>query len=184
MEKSLSPSGFAASVISSEGIYRSYTLHEGMVLDHATKLDMSPISLGKLIKTKIMFPVYVDKMLHHIKALHVLASFFFKRNGYTSQGLQMLSNVCLSNWLLLKNFIHLDNKFIAKIISSIDERIYLWLKQCSVQSSVTETDLSLLDFNGLVQDIHFNSFNYILPPCIIQVKSTNEVKPQKKKSLK
>ena len=88
-KNSLSPSDFAASVISSKGIYRSDTLHEGMVLDHATKFDMSLISLDKFTKTKIVFPVYVDQMIHRIKALHVLASFFFKRNGYMSQGLQM-----------------------------------------------------------------------------------------------
>ena len=60
-KKSLSPSGFAASVIVSKSIFCSDTLHEGMVLDHATKFDMSPISLDKLTKTKIVFPVDVDK---------------------------------------------------------------------------------------------------------------------------
>ena len=182
-KNSLSQSGFAASVIASEVIYRSDTLHVGMFLDHATKFDMSPISLDKITKTKIVFWVDVDKMIHHIKALHVLASFFFKRNGYMSQGLQMLSNFCSSNQLLLQTRIHLDNKYIANMISSIDKRIYLWLKQCSMQSSVTETDLNLLDFNGLVQDIQFNRFNYILPPCVTQLKSVNEVTPQKKKKI-
>ena len=67
---------------------------------------------------------------------------------------------------------------------SVDARIYLWLKQCSVQSSVTGTDLNLLDFKGLVQDIQFNSFNYTLPPCVTQVKSVNEMKPQKKNKFK
>ena len=35
---SLSPSGFAASVLTSEGVLRSDTLHEGMVLDFLDKL--------------------------------------------------------------------------------------------------------------------------------------------------
>ena len=62
----MSPSGFAASVIASEGLFHSDRLHEGMVLYHDTKFDMSLISLEKLSKTKIVFPVDADEMLHCI----------------------------------------------------------------------------------------------------------------------
>ena len=53
----LSPPGLAASVISSEGLFRTDTLHEGMVLDYSTKFYMSEASLGKLTKTQVVFPV-------------------------------------------------------------------------------------------------------------------------------
>jgi hypothetical protein len=41
---SVSPSGFASAVLSSENFIWSDTLHEGMILDYATKFDMSETS--------------------------------------------------------------------------------------------------------------------------------------------
>lgn len=50
-----SPSGLAPAVISSEGIFRTDTLHKGMILDHATKFEMSTTSLNKLTKSQVAF---------------------------------------------------------------------------------------------------------------------------------
>ena len=86
----LSPSGLAASVLSSEGFMRSDTLHEGMVLDYATKFDMSTASLSKLTKTQVLFPVDLEELTHRIRGLQLLAALFFKRNGYMSQGLKQV----------------------------------------------------------------------------------------------
>ena len=124
----MSPSGFAGSVIPYEGIFQKETLYEGMILNHATKFEISASSLSKLTKTQVAYPVDVDEMLHRTQALYTLATLFFKRSGYMSQGLQRLANFCTSKKMLIKIRIHLDIHFIAKLIYSIDERIYLWLK--------------------------------------------------------
>ena len=182
-KNSLSPSGLAASVISSEGIFKSDTLHEGMILDYATRFDMSEASLSKLTKTQVVFPKDVEELIHRIKALHILAAFFFKKSGYMSQGLKNLLNFCSSNRTLIKTRIHLDSKFIAKLICAVDERIYMWLKQCSIESSVEDTDLSLMDFSHLTQDIQLNRFNYLLPPCVTSTTQTDKDQLQKKKKF-
>jgi hypothetical protein len=161
---SLSPSGLAAAVNSSEGIFRSDTLHDRTVLDYATRFDMSAAPWTKLTKTQVAFPSDTEELIHRLHDLHVLAIFFFKRSGYMSQGLQKLINFCASNRMLIKTRIHLDSKFIAKMICAVDKRIYLWLKQCNAQDSVVDTDLDLMNFVQISQDIHFNRFNYILPP--------------------
>ena len=80
MENSLSPSGLAAAVISSEGIFCTDTLHEGMILDYTKRFDMSAALLTKLTKTQVAFPKDTEKMIHHPKALQVLAAFFFKQS--------------------------------------------------------------------------------------------------------
>ena len=165
----LSPSGLAASVLSSEGFMRSDTLHEGMVLDYATKFDMSAASLSKLTKTQVLFPVDLEELTHRIRGLQLLAAFFFKRNGYMSQGLKQVVNYCLDNRTTLRTRIHLDKTFIAKFVCAIDERIYSWLRQCSIKQMVTETDISLMDFNYMLQDINFNRFYYTLPPNVASV---------------
>ena len=185
-KNSLSPSGLAASVISTEGIFRTDILHEGMVLDYATRFDMSAASLTKLTKTQVAFPTNIEDLTHRLQALLTLVQFFFKRSGYMSQGLQKFVNFCCSNRMLLRTRIHLDNQFIAKLICSVDERIYLWLKQCSASTSVIDTDLSLIDFTQAIQDIMLNRFNYILPPCVTKVPSPSEKDtstPQKKKKF-
>jgi hypothetical protein len=181
-KNSLSPSGLAASVISSEGIFRTDTLHEGMVLDYATKFDMSATSLTKLTKTQVAFPANIEEFTHRLRALLMLVQFFFKSRGYMSQGLTKFVNFCCSNRMLLRTRMHLDSKFIAKIICAVDERIYLWLKQCSAVTSVVDTDLSLMDFTQAIQDIQLNRFNYILPPCVTKLSNEkeNSETPQKK----
>ena len=184
-KNALSPSGLAAAVISSEGIFRTDTLHEGMILDHATKFEMSISSLNKLTKSQVAFPKDIEETIHRLKALHMLASFFFKRSGYMSQGLQKLVNFCVSNRVLIKTRIHLDNQFIAKLICAVDERIYLWLKQCSSYECVMDTDLSLMEFSPLCQDIQLNRFNYILPPSVTKTNVPDEDNsvPSKKKKF-
>ena len=52
-----------------------------------------------------------------------------------------------------KTCFHLESKFIAKMICAVDNCLYLWLKQCSSHSSVTDTGLALMDFMQLTYDI-------------------------------
>ena len=166
---SMSPSGFAASVLSTEGVLRSDTLYEGMILDYSTKFDISSASLNKLTKTQVLFPVDVEELSHRLRAIQVLAAFFFKKNGFLSQGLKKVVNFCHDNKMMLKTRIYLDKSFIAKFIVAIDDRIHQWLKQCSIRSSVTDTDLTLIEFSSLLSDIQFNRFTYFLPPSIAEV---------------
>ena len=87
--------------------------------------------------------------------------------------------------MLFRTRLYTDSAFIAKMICSIDERIYQWLKQCSSHSMVIDTDLSLMEFTHLIQDIQLNRFNYVLPPSIAKlVTEDNEdsgLKPKKKR---
>ena len=184
-KNALSPSGFAASVLTSEGIFKTDTLHEGMVLDYSTKFDMSSSSLNKLTKSQVLFPVDIEELSHRIRAIQVLASFFFGKHSYMSIGLKRVVNFCLDNKMLFRTRLYTDSAFIAKMICSIDERIYQWLKQCSSHSMVIDTDLSLMEFTHLILDIQLNRFNYVLPPSIAKlVTEDNEdsgLKPKKKR---
>ena len=162
----ISPAGLAASVLTSEGLLRNDTLQEGMVLDFATKFEMSEVSLAKLTKTQVLFPKDVEELCHRIRGIHMLASFFFKKTSFMCQGLKQMVNFCLDHRSLLKTKIYLDKAFIAKLLCSVDERIYLWLRQCSTSNSVMETELNLMNFVSLINDVKLNRFNYILPPTI------------------
>ena len=53
---SVTPSGLASSIITSEDFMRSDTLHEGLVLDYSTKFEIKSSSLEKLTKTQVRFP--------------------------------------------------------------------------------------------------------------------------------
>lgn len=187
-KNAFSPSGFAASVLSSESIFRTDTIHEGMVLDYSTKFDMSNASLDKLTKTQVLYPSEVEDLIQRLKGISTLADFFFKKNGYLSQGLRKLVNFCSENKMLLRTRNHMDRKFIAKFICAIDERIYFWLKQCSSKEIVLDTDLSLIEFSSMIQDVQFNRFYYVLPPSVSNVLRHNEeeegtsVKKKKEKS--
>ena len=178
-KNAMSPSGLAASVLTSEGLLRNDTLQEGMVLDFATKFEVSAASLSKLTKTQVLFPVDVDELTHRIRGLHALTTFFFKSNGFLSQGIKQVKNFCLDHREILKTKIYLDSKFIAKFLCAVDERVYWWLKQCSTHQSVMDTDLSLINYSTLIQDVKFNRFTYALPPTIASLVG-NDAKEKKK----
>ena len=168
---SISPSGFASSVLSSESFIHSDTLQEGVILDYATKFDMSEKSLTKLTKMQVVFPTDVEELTHRLRGFYALSCFFFKKTGFISQGLKKLTNFCIDNKALLKTRVFLDEKFIAKFICAIDERIYQWLRQCSMKSVVSDTDISLVELSSLISDVQLNRFHYLLPPSVAKVNS-------------
>ena len=84
------PSGFASSVLSSESFIWSDVLHEWMILDYATKFDMSETMMTKLTKTQVLFPKDIEELIHRLRGFHVLASFFFKKLAFISQGLKKI----------------------------------------------------------------------------------------------
>ena len=180
----LTPSGFAASTIISEGVIRTDTLYEGMVLDYSTKHDMSATSLEKLTKTQVMFPTTIETAVERLQALQVLSAYFFGRRSFISQGLIKLVNSCLDNRQLLRTKLYMDKKFIAKFIYAFDDRIYQWLRQCSTVDAVTDTDLELVAFGNLFKDIILSRFDITLPPNIGNVKNNitdqSDVTPPKK----
>ena len=169
---SISPSGFASAVLSSESFIRSDTLHEGMILDYATKFDMSETSLTKLTKTQVVFPLDIEELTHRIRGFYVLSCCFFKKTGFISQGLKKLVNFCMDNKTVLRTRVYMDEKFIAKFICAIDDRIHQWLRQCSLSNSVTDTDISLVEFSSLISDVQLNRFQYILPPSVTKIVSS------------
>ena len=71
--------------------------------------------------------------------------------------------------MLLRTRIYIDEAFIARFLCAIDDRIYQWLKQCSINQMVTDTDLTLVDFSSMIADIQVNRFVYSLPPIIAKL---------------
>ena len=110
---------------------------------------MSKSSLEKLTKTQVLFPKDIEGMLERIKALQALSVLFFGDISYLGQGLKKLINLCDSNKDVIRSKLFLDEKFIAKFLFMVDDRVYLWLKQCRRVESVSETNLQLMDFAQL-----------------------------------
>ena len=77
----------------------------------------------------------------------------------------------------------MDSNFIEKLFFEVDKIIYLWLQQFSIRSAVTDTYLCLVNFTPLIQDIQYNSFNYMLPPSVSIVEKSPVIgKPLKKQA--
>ena len=165
----VTPSGLASSVITSEDCFRSDALYEGMVLDYSTKFEMSHKSLEKLTRSKIRFPTDLEGTLERIRALTALCQLFFGRRSFPAQGLKQLTTKCLDNKRMLKANCCLDKQFIAQFLCSIDNRLYQWLQECSMAVSVEDTNLRLIEYSTLFDDIAMNRFQYRLPPSVKEV---------------
>ena len=108
---------------------------------------MTEASLNKLTKTQVLFPKDIEELVHRIRGFHALAVFFFTRSSFISQGLKKVVNFCMDNKMLLKTRFFMDDKFIAKFITAIDERVFQWLKQCSNKDSVVTRTFRSLNFH-------------------------------------
>ena len=120
----LTPSGLAASVLSSQDIIKPNLLEEGIILDYSTKHEMSSSSLEKLTKTQVVYPKDIIKMLDRLKAIHILSKLFFGERSYLENGLKNLVIKCDNNKQMLRVKQHLDRMFIAKFMYAIDKSIF------------------------------------------------------------
>jgi hypothetical protein len=100
-KNAVTPSGFAASAITSEDCIRNDTLHEGMVLDLSTKFEMSSESLDKLTKTNVAYPSTIEGLIERLRAIRELSIFFFNEMSHASQGLTSLTLKFMDNKPLL-----------------------------------------------------------------------------------
>ena len=162
----LTPSGFAASVISSKDIIFNDSVHEGILLDFSTKHEISKNSLTKLTKTQVMYPSSIELMIERIEAILAFTILFFTERSYLSKGLNYLLTLCKSNRTLLRTKFYLDKTFIAKFIFLIDDRINKWLIECARANTVDETSLELVDFATIIMDLKLNRFFCDLPDSI------------------
>jgi hypothetical protein len=157
-------------------------------IGYATKFDMSSALLNKLTKSQVLYSTDTKETIQRVRGIHLLAKFFFRKSGYMSQGLKRLSNFCIDNKMLLHKMIFMDSYFTAKFIWAIDKRIYIWLQQCSSRDSVVDTDLSLMDFSPLIQDIQLNRFNatskYFKNIKQPSIRFINKAKTRKKQQYK
>ena len=166
---SVTPSGLACCVITTEDFMRNDTLYDGLVLDYATKFEMNPKDLDKLTKTQVKFPKDIEETIDRFRALEALCKLFFGRRSLPAQGLRGLVLKCQDNRRLLKSTQHHDLDFIAKFMCAVDHRLYQWLQQCSQAQSVDDTSIALLDYSSLFDDIMMHRFHYILPLSVKKI---------------
>ena len=108
----ITPPGFAASEIVSEDTVRNDMLHKGMALNLSTKFDMSDAVINKLTETQILFPLSIEGLIERLKAITLLATFFFEERSYASKGLKSLTLKCIDNKALLRSRSMADEKFV------------------------------------------------------------------------
>lgn len=61
---------------------------------------------------------------------------------------------------MLQKCLLLDAEFIAKIMCSVDKRVYLWLQEFMFAEDISDVDKDLLDFEAFFRDIKLKRFNF------------------------
>lgn len=59
--------------------------------------------------------------------------------------------------------------FIARIHYLVNERLNIWLQQCCRAQEVGDTNLNLVNFGQIFEDVQFNRFRCELPPSIKKI---------------
>ena len=164
----MTPSGLASTVLSSLDIVCANTLHKGIVLDYSTKYEMSAVSLEKLTKTQVVLPKDITGMLDRVNALYCLIVLFFGKLSHPEQGLKKFINRCESNRQLLRTNLFMDYKFIARVLYSIDNRLFIWLSECKNAKSVTDTNLDLISFGNIISELQLGTLRRNLPEGVMK----------------
>jgi len=158
----IAPSGLASSVLTTEGTLRKDTLQDALVLDLASKFEMSNLSITKLTKTQVIFPSNIHDMTERFQALRLISGFFFGEFSILPQSFLDLTNWCEDNISLLKTRLLLDTSFLTKFMMSVYDRIYQWLKQCRSTASLANTHIDLINMNTVCSNIQTNRYFYLL----------------------
>ena len=169
LASTLTPSGLAASVISSLDVIRSNTLQEGIILDYSTRHEMSSKSLEKLTRTQVLYPATIEASIERLRALHALVQLFFGKLSFPEQGLKKLVNLCSDHKRLLRTKQYLDDMFIPRLLFMVDDRLNQWLEQCCRADLVSDTNLELTHFSSIFSDIQLNKFFCNLPSNILRL---------------
>ena len=180
----VTPSGLAASVLTSESYLKNDVLQEALVLDISTRFSISDENISKLTETTIVFPVSVDDFLERQKALHLISAFFFEEDKLLPQALKILLNWCNSNRALLEARTSSDKKYLVKLTLAIDERIYLWLRSCCRATNLNDTKQQLMNFHSIVSNIEINCFNYSIPSAVKSLQYDKDGESSSKKRQK
>ena len=181
-QNSVTPSGLACCVITSDDYLKCDNLQEGLVLDYATKFEITEKALEKITKNQVRFPTDIEETIERIRALQALCQLFFGRCSLPAQGLKGIINKCRDHKRLLRTQYHLDEEFIPKLMCAIDHRLFQWLNQCSRATSVEDTSIMLLTFSSLFDDIMMHRLYYILPLSVKKIKGKDADKKEEEES--
>lgn len=177
----LTPSGLAASVISSSDLMVNDSLHEGLVLDLSTKHTITETSLEKLTQTQILYPTTAHEVVDRIGALFALVKLFFEEISHPGQSLKRFHLSCRNNVELLMASMQVDKTFVAKLLFIIDNGMNIWLQECAKCQFVTETTTALINFDSVFMRIRQRDLHVNIPDNIKLIcSSSKENEPAKK----
>ena len=149
----ITPSGLAASVITTKDIIGNDTLYKGIVLDYSIKHEINKELLGKLTKTQVVYPTHIEATIQRLDALIALYKLFFGDGSWIHKGLDEFVLECKRNKLLLKRKLCLDELFIPKLLYSVNDRVNQWLSQCCREDLVENTSLALVSFVDIISKL-------------------------------
>ena len=176
------PSGFAASVLETESYLRNDVLREAMVLEAATKFNISDEYVDKLTKTSVQFPTTAEETIERFKAMRALAFFFFPIESYITQFYIQIANWCMKNRSVLDLRVAMDTKFIAKFLVATDNRVNSFLMECMKVETPREVSAKWMDSGSICERIEMGEFSYDLPSSVKIINSDLDEKKRKAKS--
>ncbi len=76
-----------------------------------------------------------------------------------------------------------ETTFVSKFLFAIDTCMQMWLEECMSQPTRNRVDDSILNFEPVIDQVRFGSFDIILPPTFISKADEKEkTKPKKNKN--
>ena len=175
------PSGLAASCLEFVEFERREVMQEGLVIDLATRYEMTSATIDKLSKAHVILPKTAEDLIERLKALRAIAVMIWGEAARLPQRLIQFVHWLEQNRLIVAGRVSGDGNYIARIMLAVDERINLWLRSCMQASHGMETSDYLIDFAEIGRMIHTCSFTYNLPSGVQQLDPRSDESHRSKK---
>ena len=121
------------------------------------------------LKQGVKVPKTIEEMRFSIFNTTAAASFFFSKWSLLSSKLLEVHNHLVRHYPIYEASLAEDQLFTAKFLFAIDTRIQIWLKMCEIKEFREDVDDKLLNFDEVLNQVIFRSFNITLPPSIQHV---------------
>ena len=149
-----------------------------MILRMKTKHTYDDEAISKLIDTEFSLPTTFEGMIENIKVVHDII-ICFAPNCWVAKCYAILIDNLTRIQQDSKKLIAMDNRFIAKILSNIDNRTYRLIEECSLNlSDLSKVNFNIVDMRDISTDIIQGKYTFQnLPNCIKSFPSQNSITP-------
>ena len=134
----------------------------------------SDLDLKEALKQGIKTPCDITTFSHQLRNFLGLSTFFFGENSVIARRLTHFINELADHTMILEAAQCRDHLFATKVGYVVDTKVFRWLHQCQAKETRDAVKDTLIDFDGIIDNILSDTFTQQLPSTMKQFEPKGE----------